>query len=65
MTAVRCVDICKTYRQGDEDIKALDHLSIDIEAGGFVCLSSPSGVVTPDGATTRRSPRPRRSPSLP
>lgn len=43
MTAVRCVDLCKTYRQGDQDIKALDHLSIEIEEGGFVCLSSPSG----------------------
>jgi len=39
MTAVRCV----TYRQGDQDIKALDHLSLEIKAGGFVCLSSPSG----------------------
>lgn len=43
MAAVRCVDICKTYIQGDQEIKALDHLSIEIEAGGFVCLSSPSG----------------------
>ena len=43
MTAVRCVDLCKTYRQGDQDIKALDHVSIDIEEGGFVCLSAPSG----------------------
>ncbi len=43
MTAVRCIDLCKTYIQGDQEIKALDHLSIDIEAGGFVCLSSPSG----------------------
>jgi putative ABC transport system ATP-binding protein len=43
MTAVRCVDLCKTYRQGEEDIKALDHLSIDIAEGGFVCLSAPSG----------------------
>ncbi len=43
MAAVRCVDLCKTYRQGDEDIKALDHVSIDIEQGGFVCLSAPSG----------------------
>jgi putative ABC transport system ATP-binding protein len=37
------VDLCKTYRQGDEDIKALDHVSIEIEQGGFVCLSAPSG----------------------
>lgn len=43
MTAVRCVDLCKTYRQGDQDIKALDHVSIEIERGGFVCLSAPSG----------------------
>ena len=43
MTAVRCVDLCKTYRQGDQDIKALDHVSIEIEPGGFVCLSAPSG----------------------
>ena len=43
MTAVRCVDLCKTYRQGDQDIKALDHLSLEIGEGGFVCLSSPSG----------------------
>ena len=43
MSAVRCVDLCKTYRQGDQDIKALDHVSIDIEKGGFVGLSAPSG----------------------
>jgi putative ABC transport system ATP-binding protein len=43
MTAVRCVDLCKTYRQGDQDIKALDHVSIEVGRGGFVCLSAPSG----------------------
>ena len=43
MTAVRCVDLCKTYHQGDEDIHALDHLSVEIDEGEFVCLSSPSG----------------------
>jgi len=43
MTAVRCIDLCKTYRQGDQDIKALDHVTLDIERGGFVCLSAPSG----------------------
>ena len=43
MTAVRCVDLCKTYRQGEVDIKALDHVSIEIAEGGFVCLSAPSG----------------------
>jgi len=43
MIAVSCIELCKTYRQGDQDIKALDHVSIDIEKGGFVCLSAPSG----------------------
>lgn len=43
MAAIRCIDLCKTYRQGDHDIKALDHLSLEVETGGFVCLSSPSG----------------------
>ena len=43
MTAVRCVDLCKTYRQGDQEIKALDHVTLEIEEGGFVCLSAPSG----------------------
>jgi putative ABC transport system ATP-binding protein len=35
--------LCKTYRQGEQDIRALDHLSMEVEEGGFVCLSSPSG----------------------
>ena len=43
MTAVRCVALCKTYRQGDQDIKALDHVSLEVAKGGFVCLSAPSG----------------------
>ena len=43
MTAVRCVDLCKTYRQGDQDIKALDHVNLEVQESGFVCLSAPSG----------------------
>ncbi len=43
MSTVRCVDLCKTYLQGDKAIKALDHVSIEIAEGGFVCLSAPSG----------------------
>jgi len=43
MSSVRCVDLCKTYRQGDTDVKALDHVSIEINEGGFVCLVAPSG----------------------
>ena len=43
MSAVRCIDLCKTYYQGDQAIKALDHVSIEIKSAGFVCLSAPSG----------------------
>lgn len=43
MTAVRCVDLCKTYLQGNQEIKALDHVDIEVDTGDFVCLSAPSG----------------------
>jgi putative ABC transport system ATP-binding protein len=43
MSAVRCIDLCKTYRQGDQDIRALDHVNLEIPDGDFVCLSAPSG----------------------
>jgi putative ABC transport system ATP-binding protein len=43
MSAVRCIDLCKTYRQGDQDIKALDHVDLEIQDSDFVCLSAPSG----------------------
>ena len=43
MSAVRCVDLCKTYLQGEQEVKALDHLSVEMGKGEFVCLSAPSG----------------------
>lgn len=43
MTAVHSINLCKTYRQGDQDIKALDHVNLEVETGGFICLSAPSG----------------------
>jgi len=43
MPAVRCVNVSKTYRQGDQDIVGLDQVSLEIDEGGFVCLSAPSG----------------------
>jgi putative ABC transport system ATP-binding protein len=43
MANVKCVDLCKYYQQGDAVIKALDHVSLDIEQGSFICLSGPSG----------------------
>ena len=43
MYAVRCIDVRKIYRQGDEDVIGLDGVSLEVEEGDFVCLRSPSG----------------------
>ena len=43
MANIKCVQLCKNYQQGDAVIKALDHVSLDIEQGSFVCLYGPSG----------------------
>jgi putative ABC transport system ATP-binding protein len=43
MPAVRCIDVSKTYRQGDLEVKGLNHVNLEVEQGGFVCLSAPSG----------------------
>lgn len=43
MSAIRCHQLCKTFRQGDEIITGLDHVDLVIETGEFVCLSGPSG----------------------
>jgi putative ABC transport system ATP-binding protein len=43
MTAISCKELCRTYEQGDAKITGLDHVSIDVDDGDFVCLSGPSG----------------------
>jgi len=43
MSAISCKDLCKYYQQGDAVIKGLDHVSLQIEQGSFICLSGPSG----------------------
>lgn len=43
MLAVRCVDLTRIYKQGDQDVVGIDGVNLEIEAGEFVCLSSPSG----------------------
>ena len=43
MAEIKCRDLCKTYRQGDAEVRALDHVSLDIDPGSFICLSGPSG----------------------
>jgi putative ABC transport system ATP-binding protein len=43
MAAIVCTDLCKYYQQGEAIIKGLDHVSLNIEQGSFICLSGPSG----------------------
>ena len=43
MSAIKCNDLCKYYQQGDAVIKGLDHVSLEIDQGSFICLSGPSG----------------------
>ncbi|MDJ0958292.1 MAG: ABC transporter ATP-binding protein [Arenicellales bacterium] len=43
MSTVRCVDLCRFFIQGDQTIKALDHVDLSIGKREFVCLSGPSG----------------------
>ncbi|MCP4406725.1 MAG: ABC transporter ATP-binding protein [Gammaproteobacteria bacterium] len=43
MNAVRCVGLCRTFKQGDLEVIGLDHVNLEIEQGDFICLVSPSG----------------------
>ena len=43
MKSVTCKQLCKTYHQGDVEVIGLDHVDLEINEGGFVCLSAPSG----------------------
>lgn len=43
MTAIKCLQLCKYFQQGDQTIKGLDHVDLSVHSGEFVCLSGPSG----------------------
>ncbi|MHC5114639.1 MAG: ABC transporter ATP-binding protein [Planctomycetota bacterium] len=43
MTFIECRELTRTYRRGENTIKPLDELDLDIEAGDFVALMGPSG----------------------
>jgi putative ABC transport system ATP-binding protein len=43
MSTVRCIDLCRFFVQGDQTIKALDYVDLEIDEREFVCLSGPSG----------------------
>jgi putative ABC transport system ATP-binding protein len=40
---IRCIDLCKIYRQGDNEITALAGVSLEIPRGAFAVVMGPSG----------------------
>ena len=43
MTLIQCRRLSRIYHRGTEEIRPLDELDLDIEAGRFVALMGPSG----------------------
>src|SRR5262245_37607116 len=41
--AARAVDATKTYGKGEAEVRALDHVTVDFEAGRFTAIMGPSG----------------------
>ncbi|NBR00503.1 MAG: ABC transporter ATP-binding protein [Actinobacteria bacterium] len=43
MAFVQCSGLRKTYTVGDEEVRALDNVSITVEKGDFIAICGPSG----------------------
>lgn len=43
MEFLRIQDLCKVYGKGENQVTALDHVSLAIESGGFTAIIGPSG----------------------
>jgi putative ABC transport system ATP-binding protein len=43
MNMVECVDVRKTYKQGNVEVVALRGANLSVDKGGFVALAGPSG----------------------
>lgn len=43
MSFVQCTGLKKTYTVGDEEVKALDDVSLTVEKGDFIAICGPSG----------------------
>jgi len=41
--AIELVDVTRLYKSGDQEIHALDHVSLDIQKGDFAVIAGPSG----------------------
>jgi putative ABC transport system ATP-binding protein len=40
---IRCIDLCKVYKQGDNEITALAGITLNIRRGEFTAVMGPSG----------------------
>ncbi|GGO86203.1 ABC transporter ATP-binding protein [Marinobacterium nitratireducens] len=40
---IRLESVCRTYRLGDQPVKALDHVDLAVDAGAYVSVMGPSG----------------------
>src|SRR5512144_682114 len=40
---IRCTEVCKVYRQGDNEVTALAGVSLEIPRGAFAVVMGPSG----------------------
>ncbi|MEQ8182052.1 MAG: ATP-binding cassette domain-containing protein, partial [Smithellaceae bacterium] len=43
MTLIETINLCKFYHVGENDVHALDNVSVQIDAGEFVAIMGPSG----------------------
>jgi len=43
MEILRVDDLCKTYGKGENEVKALDHISFSVNKGEFIAIIGPSG----------------------
>ena len=43
MEILRVENLCKTYGQGKNEVKALDHISFSVNKGEFIAIIGPSG----------------------
>jgi len=43
MPLIECRDISRVFKKGDQEIRPLDHLDLDVEKGSFLALMGPSG----------------------
>jgi putative ABC transport system ATP-binding protein len=41
--ALEMIDVSRVFRQGDQQVRAIDHVSVRLQRGEFVALAGPSG----------------------